>query len=124
MHGEEAEGLMHEGLERLPPGKRAELAYAVELVREGFARAVERRTTDRYRSGELLKVVLFGSCARGDWVEDPVGRYYSDFDLLVVVNHEDLTDPSEFWGDTERRLLEALAEGRRLRTPVSLSATP
>ena len=63
---------------------------------------------------------MFGSYARGDWVEDPVGRYFSDYDLLVVVDHEDLTDVPEFWMKTEDRALEVLAEGAHLRTPVSL----
>lgn len=107
-------------VDHLPEAKRAELGVAVEIVREGFREALSRRTQERYRQGELLKLVLFGSYARGDWVEDPVGRYFSDFDLLAVVSHEDLTDPSEFWGGTEQSLLAALTEGRRLRTPVSL----
>ena len=111
---------MRTDLDFLPEGKRRELAVAVGLIEAGFAEAVSRRTQERFRQGRLLKIVLFGSYARGEWVEDPVGRYFSDFDLLVVVNHEDLTDPSEFWGDTERRLLDALTEGRTLRTPVSL----
>ncbi|MGE4307248.1 MAG: HEPN domain-containing protein, partial [Novosphingobium sp.] len=57
--------------------------------------------------------------ARGDWVEDPVGRYFSDYDILVVVDHEDLTDVPEFWAKTETRLLEELGEGHVLRTQVS-----
>ena len=111
---------MRTDLDHLPEGKRRELAYVVELVREGFAEALSKRTQDRYRDGRILKIILFGSYARGDWVEDPIGRYYSDYDLLIVVNHEDLTDPSEFWGPTERRLLEELSAAQRLRTPTSL----
>jgi len=103
----------------LPEGKRRELAHVVGIVREGFADAISRRTQPRYRSGHLLKIILFGSYARGDWVEDPVGRYFSDYDILVVVNHEDLTDVPEFWTKTEDRLLAELADGQ-LRTPVSL----
>lgn len=38
---------------------------------------------------------------RGNWVDDPIGRYFSDFDLLVIVSHEDLTDVLEFWAKTE-----------------------
>jgi len=53
-------------------------------------------------------------------VEDPVGRYFSDYDLLVVVNHEDLTDITEFWDKTEAQLLADLSAGTTLRTPVSL----
>lgn len=111
--------MKHE-LDHLPEGKRRELALVVELVRDGFARAKAHRTQPRFRNGKLLKIILFGSYARGDWVEDPVGRYFSDYDLLVVVDHEDLTDVPEFWLKTEDRLLEVLAEGTRLRTPVSL----
>ncbi len=104
----------------LPDGKQSELGFVVELVREGFAFAMGRRTMPKLRGGRLLKVILFGSYARGDWVEDPVGRYFSDYDLLVVVDREELTDVPEFWAKTEERLLEELASGARLRTPVSL----
>lgn len=111
---------MKNSLEDLPDAKRRELAHVVEIIREGFAQAIAHRTQPRFRNGKLLKIILFGSYARGDWVEDPVGRYFSDFDLLIVVDHEDLTDVPEFWAKTEDRLLEDLSEGQQLRTPVSL----
>ena len=111
---------MKTSLEHLPEGKRRELAFVVEAIREGFAFAIARRTMPNLRSGRLLKIILFGSYARGDWVEDPVGRYFSDYDLLVVVDREELTDVPEFWAKTEVRLLEELASGSSLRTPVSL----
>lgn len=111
---------MKNGLDHLPEGKRRELAFVVEAVREGFGFAIERRTMPALRGGRLLKIILFGSYARGDWVEDPVGRYFSDYDLLVVVDREELTDVPEFWAKTEERLLEELSSGTRLRTPVSL----
>jgi len=107
-------------LDHLPAGKRHELRFVVDVVREGFAQALAHRTAPRFRDGRILKIILFGSYARGDWVEDPVGRYFSDYDLLVVVTHEDLADPGEFWAETEERLLAELASGQRLRTPVSL----
>ncbi|GAO56854.1 HEPN domain-containing protein [Novosphingobium sp. MD-1] len=111
---------VNDDLSHLPEGKRAELAHVVEVVREGFAFATAQRSQPHLRAGKLLKIVLFGSYARGDWVEDPVGRYFSDYDLLVVVNHDDLTDVAEFWEKTEGRLLVELSEGKVLRTPVSL----
>ena len=111
---------MKTSLDHLPEGKQRELAHVVETVREGFARATAQRTQPRYRSGRLLKIILFGSYARGDWVEDPVGRYFSDYDLLIVVNHDDLTDIAEFWEKTESQLLADLSAGTVLRTPVSL----
>ena len=77
-------------LNHLPAGKRAELAFVTDVLRDGFAQAIANRTQPRFRNGRILKIILFGSYARGDWVEDPVGRYFSDYDLLVVVNHEEL----------------------------------
>ena len=111
---------MREQLDHLPEAKKRELAHVLDVIREGFDEAVSRRTMERFRNGKILKIILFGSYARGDWVEDPVGRYFSDFDLLVVVSHEDLTDVPEFWAKTEDRLLDELSEGKQLRTPVSL----
>ena len=111
---------MRSNLDNLPEGKQRELAHVVEIVRQGFAEAIAHRTMERFRNGKILKIILFGSYARGDWVDDPVGRYFSDFDLLVVVSHDDLTDVPEFWLKTEDRLLAELSEGKQLRTPVSL----
>ncbi len=110
---------MKSGLEHLPEGKRRELSLVVDVLREEFARAIALRTQPKFRNGKLLKIILFGSYARGDWVEDPVGRYFSDYDLLVVVNHDDLTDVPEFWLKAEERLTKLVGEGRDLRTPVS-----
>jgi len=31
------------------------------------------------RKGAILKIILFGSHARGDWVSDPIGGYISDY---------------------------------------------
>ena len=111
---------MKTDLDHLPDGKRRELALVVDWIREDFGFAIQRRTMPKLRGGRLLKIILVGSYARGDWVEDPVGRYFSDYDLLVVVDREELTDVPEFWAKTEERLLEELASGARLRTPVSL----
>jgi len=111
---------MKTSLDHLPQAKQRELAHVVETVRAGFARATAQRTQPRYRNGKLLKIILFGSYARGDWVEDPVGRYFSDYDLLIIVNHDDLTDIAEFWEKTEAQFLADLSAGTVLRTPVSL----
>jgi predicted nucleotidyltransferase/HEPN domain-containing protein len=111
---------MKNDLDDLPEAKRHELAFVVDVLRKGFAFAMARRTMPKLRGGRLLKIILFGSYARGDWVEDPVGRYFSDYDLLVVVDREELTDVPEFWAKTEEQLLGELASGKQLRTPVSL----
>ena len=93
---------MNDSLQRLPEGKQRQLAFVVKTIRDGFAFAIARRTMPALRGGKLLKIILFGSYARGDWVEDPVGRYFSDYDLLVVVDREELTDVPEFWTKREK----------------------
>lgn len=109
---------MKRALRKLPASKRRELDRAVDIVLDGFAKATATRKADRLRDGRILKVILYGSYARGDWVDDPVGRYFSDFDLLIVVDHEDLLD-IDFWEEAEARLLDELSSGA-IRTPVSL----
>ncbi|NWE53267.1 HEPN domain-containing protein [Brevundimonas sp. P7753] len=109
---------MKKPLRELPAGKRRELDHAVAILRETFASTVATRKAPRLRDGKILKIILFGSYARGDWVHDPVGRYFSDFDLLVVVDHDDLTD-LEFWEAANERLLGEIATGSQLRTPVT-----
>jgi predicted nucleotidyltransferase/HEPN domain-containing protein len=105
---------MKTSLDHLPAGKRKELDLVVSVLREGFAEALSRRTMPRYRNGKLLKIILFGSYARGDWVEDPKG--FSDYDILVVVNHDDLADLEEFWDGPDAVFLREYASGERLRT--------
>jgi len=105
-------------LDHLPAGKQRELAFVVEILQAGFAEEVAKRSGS-LGQGRILKIILFGSYARGDWVEDPVGRYFSDYDLLVVVDQEKLADTLEFWEGAEKRLLDELSAGQRLRTPVN-----
>jgi len=107
---------MKTSLDHLPAAKRKELDFVVHTLRDGFAQALSRRTMPRFRTGKILKIILFGSYARGDWVEDPKGRYFSDYDILVVVNHDDLADLDKFWGGPDEILLKELASGERLRT--------
>ncbi len=110
---------MKTSLDHLPQSKRQELAYVVDMLREGFAAAIRKKNSSRYRSEQILKIILFGSYARGDWVEDPVGRYFSDYDILVILSNDYVTDGAEFWMKTEAKLLDELAEGTKLRTQVS-----
>jgi hypothetical protein len=52
---------MKTSLDHLPPRKQRQLGALVEEIR---------------RAIEVELVILFGSHARGDWVEDPVGGYF------------------------------------------------
>jgi uncharacterized protein len=111
---------MNPNLNHLPRDKQKQIAFVVETIRAGFAHATARRSMPRLRGAKLLKIILFGSYARGGWVDDAKGRYFSDFDILCVVDREEVADWDEFWWQTDRNLLEAESEGRELRTPYSL----
>ncbi len=109
---------MKKSLDHLPLPKQSELRHVVDVIRASFEEAISTRRAERLKNGKILKVILYGSYARGDWVHDPVGRYFSDFDLLFIVDHEDLTD-GEFWFDATNRTMPGEGE---IRTPVSIIA--
>jgi predicted nucleotidyltransferase len=94
-------------LDHLPKQKRQELQRVIEIIQEEI---------------DLEMLVLFGSYARGDWVEDldPVTlqyRYQSDFDLLVVTETPHQADRIEQNNKLSRRLAKTIH-----RTPISLIA--
>ncbi|HEU4405080.1 MAG TPA: nucleotidyltransferase domain-containing protein, partial [Polyangiaceae bacterium] len=93
---------MKTSLDHLPEGKRVKLAALVDLFRE---------------AAPLGLLVLFGSHARGDWVDDPQTGYQSDFDLLAVVREPAQANDGAFWLALEARLREVAAP-----SPVTLIA--
>lgn len=70
----------------LPVQKQRQLHTIVEIVRT--AAAVER-------------VILYGSHARGDWVDD--SGYSSDFDICIVVSDPELAANHALWFDCQER---------------------
>ena len=110
---------MRTSLDHLPASKQRELERVVEILFAEFQDAIVLGTQPHKRLGRILKIVLFGSHARGDWVNDPVGGYVSDYDLLVVVNHEKLTDVVDYWSNAEEHLLREQTIAKRLTAPVN-----
>lgn len=112
---------MRTGLDHLPPAKHRELERVVQVLFEEFAAATAIATSDWKRQARILKVILYGSYARGGWVDEPhtAKGYRSDYDLLVIVNHDKLTDHVAFWSAAEDRFNRELAIEGTLKTPVS-----
>ncbi len=79
---------------------------------DDFAVAISRATQPWKKNGKVQKIVLFGSYARGDWVDEPENGYQSDYDLLVIVSHPDLSDIAEYWYVAEDRIMRDSAIGR------------
>jgi len=103
---------MKSDVDHLPAVQRGELERVQQVLMEEFAEAIGRATTPSRKNGKILKIVLFGSYARDDWVDEPQNGYQSDFDLLVVVNHDDLTDIAHYWYVAEDRILRDAAIAR------------
>lgn len=103
---------MRRDVDHLPAIQRDELERIQRVLMEEFAEAISTATTPSRRNGKILKIILFGSYARTDWVDEPENGYQSDFDLLVVVNHDDLTDIAHYWYVAEDRILRDAAIAR------------
>lgn len=111
---------MRTDLDHLPPAKQRELERVVEIIFEEFREATEN-ATGRRKGARILKVILFGSYSRDDWVDAPhsANQYKSDFDILVIVNQKELTDRAAYWAKAEERLIRAYTIEKTLNTPAN-----
>ena len=112
---------MRTDLDHLPPSKQRELERVVQILFEEFGEATALATQEWKKKGRILKIILYGSYARGGWVDEPhtAKGYQSDFDLLIVVNDKRLTDRVTYWAKAEERLNRELAITKTLKTPVN-----
>src|SRR5512147_184750 len=73
---------MKTSLDHLPECKREQL--------RAIAAAVQANVN-------VEMIILFGSYARGNWVEDHDTLYYSDFDLMVIVESPEVAQDHLLW---------------------------
>jgi uncharacterized protein len=109
---------MKTSLDHLPPVKRHELQRVLEIVHEEFEDALKGATADFKKRGRILKIILFGSYARGTYVDEQhVNKgYRSDFDILVIVNDKKLTEFATYWQKADDRLMRS----QEISTPTSI----
>lgn len=110
---------MRSDLDHLPTSKRHDLKKIVQILFAEFEDATSLATQKWKKQGRILKIVLYGSHARGDWVDDPVGGYISDYDILVVVSDERLTDTLEYWAKADEHLMREVTIAKRISAPVN-----
>ena len=89
--------IVEDRLSHLPLRKGRDLARAVAILFEEFEDFQKKKSLDRKKRGRIVRVILYGSHARGGWVEDRKSGYFSDYDLLVVVNHDSLVEEGDLW---------------------------
>ena len=76
---------MRRDVDHLPSVQQTELERVTQLLMTEFAQATARASQPWKKNGRILKIILFGSYARNDWVDEPNNGYQSDYDLLVIV---------------------------------------
>jgi predicted nucleotidyltransferase/HEPN domain-containing protein len=91
-------------VDHLPLLQQDELARVKQILMEEFSVAISRATQPWKKNGKIQKIILFGSYARSDWVDDAENGYQSDFDILIIVSHKDLTDIAEYWYVAEDKI--------------------
>jgi HEPN domain-containing protein/predicted nucleotidyltransferase len=84
----------------LPAIKQRQLCAIVRIIRA---------------AADVERVILYGSHARGDWVEDRAGGYVSDLDILVLVGRPALATDEARWADCQECARDVAGD-----TPVSL----
>lgn len=112
---------MKADLDHLPEKQQDELARIRTILLDEFDAALKRgggATSDWRRNGQVLKIILFGSYARSDWVDEPENGYLSDFDLLIIVSHPKLTDIADYWWIAEDKILRDPTIGRTVNLIV------
>lgn len=97
---------MKTSLSHLPPEKQQQLTTIIDIIREKYT---------------VEMIILFGSYARGKWVEDLHDdgfhyKYQSDFDIFVVTEKEHLANKIESDDQLWNRL------NRQIKTPVTVIA--
>ena len=112
---------MRTDLDHLPANKQRELERVKAIIFEAFEDAIALATMGWKKKGRIEKLILYGSYARGGWVDEPhtAKGYRSDFDLLIIVNDKRLTERVDFWLKLEDRLIRELAIDKTLHTPVN-----
>jgi uncharacterized protein len=112
---------MRTDLDHLPSNKQRELERVRAIIFEEFEDALALAKHEWKKKGRIEKIVLYGSYARGGWVDEPhtAKGYRSDFDILIIVNDKRLTDKVDYWLKLDTRLMRELAIDKTLKTPVN-----
>ena len=90
-------------LNHLPEAKQANIRTIVDIIHDEFDRVTSAATTEQKKNSRIILVILFGSHAKGTYVDDPANGYISDYDMLVVLNEPELADEYKIWHTVEER---------------------
>ncbi len=94
---------MKTSIDHLTTGQQMSVPVISKVLLEEIERYLHGKTNKKagYR---ILKIILFGSQAKGIQVYDPANGYISDYDVLVIVNQEELVEEFSLWSAAEEKV--------------------
>lgn len=105
---------MKTSLDHLPEAKQAKIQFLVDTIHDEFEQVRGFATTEKKKLSRIGMIILFGSYAKGAYVDDPVNGYISDYDVLVVLNRSELVDEYTIWHTAEERI------SQQVKAPVNI----
>lgn len=95
--------MMSTSLDHLPDEKQQNIRAIVDIIHDEFDQIVNTATKDTKQRSRILLIILFGSYAKGTYVDDFEHGYISDYDILVVLNEPELVEEYKIWHTVEER---------------------
>jgi uncharacterized protein len=110
---------MRTDISHLPLRNQRELEHIVRIIFDEFEDEHKLAQGERKRA-RILKIILYGSFARGDWVYSPqTNGFASDYDILIIVNQDDILDEIH-WVNLKDHLSREHGISARLRHEASV----
>ncbi|WNJ95875.1 HEPN domain-containing protein [Vibrio ruber] len=94
---------MKTALDHLPERKQQELHTITTVLRDTLDDFLRSKNGSKAEF-RILKIILFGSHAKGTWVSDRPNGYISDYDILVIVNRSSLVEEYAVWHSAEEQI--------------------
>ncbi|MEI8632139.1 nucleotidyltransferase domain-containing protein [Vibrio sp. PP-XX7] len=101
---------MKQSLDHLPESNQHQIQRVANTIRDAVD-AVVRQRARKKPLFRVQKIILFGSYARQPdeqgrtpWMYDPANGYLSDYDILVIVNHQELVDDHRLWHQVDDKI--------------------
>ncbi|MDW6004184.1 HEPN domain-containing protein [Vibrio mangrovi] len=94
---------MKTSLDHLPERKQHDLALISTILRDTLEEFISGKKGSKSEF-QILKIILFGSHAKGGWVSDIPNGYVSDYDILVIVNQSALVEEDLVWRRAEEQI--------------------
>ena len=101
-------------LNHLPDNKQANIQQLVDILHDEFEQVRGFATLEKKKHSRIAMIILFGSYAKGTYVDDPHNGYISDYDILVILNRIELVDEYKIWHTAEERITQ------KLKAPVNI----